>query len=153
MEAGRLSVVRHLDLCAEGDKPIQWLAFGGARVHGGDDAQRPARSAVRAEGVSEHPQAVPADEGAEQVDAVRGGNLVRECVREGGFAASVDEQVGGRQGNERCRCCPVQGWVAGSRLDAAKLAGGRLNRLFRIREQTDDAVGDRDLTLCTVPFR
>ena len=93
---------------------------------------------------------MPTDEGAEQVDAVRGGDLARECVGERWFAAGVDEQVRGGQGDERCDCLAVKGRVAGSQLDAAKFPGGQRYRLFDIREEVDDAVGDRDLTFGTV---
>ena len=101
MEARGLRVVRHLHLRAERHEPVERLALGGAGVDGGDDAQGPPGAAVRAELVFEHAEAVPADEGAEQVDGVGGWNLVRQRVSERRLAAGVDEEVGGGERDER----------------------------------------------------
>ena len=77
--------------------------------------------AVRAELVFEHPDAVPADEGAEQVDGVCGWNLVRQCVSERRLAAGVDEEVGCGQWDEGRDRGPVQCRRCCDRLDRAQL--------------------------------
>ena len=95
VEARGLGVVGDLDLRADLDQPVDRLALGGAGEDGGDDAELPSACAVGLELLFEEPQAVPADEGAEQVDRVRGRDLSRQRMGERGLAAGVDEEVGG----------------------------------------------------------
>jgi len=71
------------------------MALGGADVGGGDDAQGAAAVEVGAQRAFEDPEAVPLDEGAEQVDAIGGGDLGLEDLAEAGLAAGVDEEIAG----------------------------------------------------------
>ena len=93
MEARGLRVVRHLDLRAARHQPIERLAFGGSGEHGGDDAQPSPRSAVCLQLAFQQPKPMPTDEGAEQVDGVGRGDLVRQGVSEGRLATGVDQEV------------------------------------------------------------
>ncbi|MCG3775304.1 MAG: hypothetical protein JW395_2136 [Nitrospira sp.] len=65
---------------------------------------------MRAELVFKHADAVPADEGAEQVDGVGGWNLVRQRVSQRRLAASVDEEIGGGEWDQRRDKFPIVAW-------------------------------------------
>ena len=151
MQARGLRVVAHLHLRAEGHQPVQRLALGGPGVDGGDDAQGLARAAVRRERLHQHAQAVPADEGAEQVDAVGGGDFVRQSMCQGRLAAGVDEEVRGGERDQRAREVAVLRRVARDRAHCMQLLGREGDGVAGVdgvlhvgvaAEERDDAVGD-----------
>jgi hypothetical protein len=72
---------------------------GGAHVRRRDDAQPTASLAQVEQCLLEHTEALPFDEGAEQVDVVRRSQFARDFVSDAGLAAAVDEQrAGGQRG-------------------------------------------------------
>lgn len=81
---------------AQVGQEVDGAALGGADVGGGDDAQGAAAVEMGAQRAFEDPEAVPFDEGAEQVDAIGGGDLGLEDLAEAGLAAGI-----GRSGGRR----------------------------------------------------
>ena len=100
----RPRVVRDFDLGADRREPVERAALRGPGVHGGDDAERPARVAVCLERGTNDAETVPANEGAQQVDAVGRMNLPLDRHADRRLTAGVDEQVCRRQRNQGIRC-------------------------------------------------
>ena len=93
VQARGLGVVRHLDLRATRHQPIERFPFGGSCEYGCDNAQSPARPAMRLELTFEQPQSMPPHKGAQQVDGVGRGDLVGEGVGEARLPARINQEV------------------------------------------------------------
>ncbi|MGB7219890.1 MAG: hypothetical protein WBD07_13915 [Vicinamibacterales bacterium] len=111
---------------------------------------------MRHEFVFEEAQAVPADEGAEQVDGIGGWDFVGERVGEGRLAAGVDQQIGGRQWDQRRDDVAVVGRRACDRLDGAQQCGRTCDeivtdsdsrRIVRGDEEGNELVCDGDSSI------
>jgi hypothetical protein len=104
---------------------IDGAALGGADVGGSDEAQGPAAVEVGAQRTFEDSEAVPLDEGAEQIDAIGRGNLGLEDLAEAGLAAGIDEEIADAE--ENGSLWQVRGAEANVFDEAVRRAAGSRN--------------------------
>jgi len=88
VEARGADLVGDLHVGPQVGQEVDGAALGGADVGGSDDAQGAAAVKVGAQRAFEDPEAVPLDEGAEQVDAIGGGDLGLKDLAEARLAVS-----------------------------------------------------------------
>ena len=81
---------------------------------------RPARLAVCFERWPDDTEAVPADKRAKQVDAIGRMNFPLDCRSDGGLAAGVHKQVGGRTAEPGVVVSVGEGTAAAERLNLAQ---------------------------------
>ncbi len=165
MQSGRPGLVGDLHLGAQLDQAVERALVGRAHVRGGDDAQPATALAQLGELLLDHPQALPLDEGAQQVDGVRGGQLAGDLEADARLTATVDEECAGGQrdrgtlgkgrrvgragglsdGEQRPRWCR-DGIVVGSRVRGQ---GG--DRLDHVVGQLDLATDCRSVAAASDP--
>src|SRR5471030_1736032 len=91
----RASLVRHLHLPTHLDQGVERSSFRRYCIGRRDNTKLMSPLAMRTELRQQEPEAVPTNEGAQQVDAVRGWYLSLERVADRRLSASVDEEIAG----------------------------------------------------------
>lgn len=107
VQARGLSVVTNLHLCPEtAHELVERPALGGAAVGGGDDAHRHTALAQLGQRLLQYPDAVPADEGAQQVHSLSAAHLRPQLGAEVRLPAAVGEQCDVGQRGHRALARP-----------------------------------------------
>jgi len=111
--------------------------------------------AMRTELRQQEPEAVPTNEGAQQVDAVRGWNLSLERVADRRLSASVDEEIAGGKRHvwtvrkPRLTESPIYGFRDGQERRSRGLDHGApvCLTLHRVDQQFENAIAHKDLLI------
>ena len=140
MQPRRLRLKVDLYLGAEASyELVERTTFGRADVRGGEDADADPATLELRERFFEDAEAVPADEGAEQIDRVSGGEFAAELGAENGLVLRVGEK--GRVG-QGSRGAGEWGGVKAGRSQREKLLThprhGRVSCVEVIEEVVDD---------------
>jgi hypothetical protein len=125
-------VVGNLHVGADRGQPVERPSLGRPGVHGCDDPNLTARPAMGFERRSEYSQAVPANERAQQVDAISGVNLPLDGGPNGRLAASVHQEVGGGQRNEWLWGGSGERSASGERPNLTQNSQGNDQRVIRL---------------------